>query len=193
MNTLDCRAHKCPQPVVETRKKLLSAPGEPLTVLVGDATARENVSRMARSQGYGVKESTTEGGFALELSPGAPPGSTTEAPAEGKTVVYIGSDQMGSGDPELGRILLKNFIFTLTEAEQTVDTIFFVNAGVKLACRGSELIEALEKLACLGADIASCGLCLEFYGLKERLAVGRSSNMLEIVEGLQKAGRILRP
>lgn len=193
MKTLDCRAHKCPHPVVETRKLLLAEPGNPLTVLVGDETARENISRLAASQGYTVRVGTTDGGFLLELSPGKKPAETAGPAVQGKTVAFISSDAMGSGSDELGRLLLKNFLFTLAELESVPDIFLFVNAGVKLTAAGSEALEALERLACMGADIASCGLCLDFFHLKEQLAVGRVTNMLDIAETLQKAGRIIRP
>jgi selenium metabolism protein YedF len=193
MKTLDCRAHKCPHPVVETRKLLLAEPGAPLTILVGDTAARENISRLAVSQGYQVLVETVEGGFALKLSPGEKPAETPGPAVQGETVAFIASDAMGNGSDELGRILLKNFLFTLTELESIPDVLLFVNAGVKLTTAGSEALEALEKLACLGADIASCGLCLDYYHLKDKLAVGRVTNMLDIAETLQKAGRTLRP
>jgi selenium metabolism protein YedF len=194
MKILDCRAHKCPHPVVETRRLLLAEPGVPVTVLVGDETARENIARLARSQGYDVSSSATEGGFSLALIPGEKPAEAAAGPAvTGKTVAFVSSDAMGSGSDELGRLLLKNFLFTLAEMESVPDVLLFVNAGVKLTTRGSEALEALEKLACLGADIASCGLCLDYYHLKEQLAVGRVTNMLEIADTLQKAGRVIRP
>lgn len=193
MSTLDCRAHRCPHPVVETRKLILSEPGTPLTILVGDDVARENVSRLAASQGYGVESQEIEGGFSLDLIPGAgKKEKKSEQTVKGKTVVFIASDEMGHGETELGRVLMKNFLFTLTETTPP-DTVLFVNAGVKLAASGSEVLEALDNLACQGVDIAACGLCLEYYGLKENLAVGRATNMLEIVETLQSAGRTIRP
>jgi len=194
MKTLDCRAHKCPYPVVEARKLLLAEPGLPLTVLVGDEAARDNVSRLAVGQGYQVIVEATEGGFTLKLSPGNKPVEPAAgAVVQGKTVAFISADTMGSGDDELGRILLKNFLFTLAELEQVPDVLLFVNAGVKLTTEGSEVLEALDKLACMGADIASCGLCLDFFHLKEKLAAGRVTNMLDIAETLQEAGRIIRP
>ena len=194
MKTLDCRAHKCPHPVVETRKLMQAEAGLALRVLVGDPTARENVSRLAANYGYEIKAAETEGGFALELTPASRPQETAAGPAiQGKTVVFIGSDVMGAGSDELGRLLLRNYLFTLTELGEAPDVMLFVNAGVRLTTEGSEVIEALDKLACMGTDVASCGLCLDFFGLKEQLAVGRSTNMLEIAETLQKAGRTIRP
>jgi len=194
MNTLDCRHQQCPSPVIETRKALLAVPGEPLTVLVADDVARDNVSRLAASQGCSVQVEATEGGYALTLHPGeGTRPAETGAAIQGKTVVFVASDQMGQGDPELGAILLRNFLITLTQTTTRPDTILFVNAGVKLVVQGAETVEALNSLACDGVDIAACGLCLEFYHLKDQLAVGRVSNMLETVETLQSAGRIIRP
>ena len=193
MKTLDCRAHKCPYPVVEARKLILAESGIPVRVLVGDDTARENVARMAKNQGYTIQIQPTEGGFALELTPGGAARPTAAAaPATGKTVVFIAADVMGSGSDELGHILLKNFLFTLTELDPVPDSILFVNAGVKLTSKGSEVIDALEKLACSGTDVASCGLCLDYFHLKEQLAVGRVTNMLDIAETLRTAGRTIR-
>ncbi|MDW7644252.1 MAG: sulfurtransferase-like selenium metabolism protein YedF [Desulfuromonadales bacterium] len=194
MDTLDCRGKKCPQPVIETRKVLLTNPAASQRVLVSDETARQNVSRLAESLGRSVIATATEGGFALEISAGATQEAAAAEPAvHGKTVVFVSSDKMGSGDDELGHILMKNFIFTLLEINPVPDALYFVNAGVKLTTKGSDVLEALARLADQGADIASCGLCLEFFDLKESLAVGRATNMLDTVETLSKAGRIIRP
>jgi selenium metabolism protein YedF len=163
-------------------------------VLVGDDTARENVSRLAKSQGYAVQIQSSEGGFALELTPsGESQTAAVGAAIQGKTVVFVASDAMGNGSDELGHILLKNFIFTLTELDPAPNALLFVNAGVKLTSKGSDVLDALEKLACMGADIASCGLCLDYFHLKEQLAVGRVTNMLDIAETLRTAGRTIRP
>ena len=98
MRTLDCRLQKCPGPVVETRKQLLAEPDEPLTVLVGDDTARQNVSRLALSLGCQVQAVADESGFALKITPGAAPAAEAATPAPGKTVVYVAADVMGAGD-----------------------------------------------------------------------------------------------
>jgi len=196
MKTLDCRAHQCPHPVVETRKAILAAPDEALTVLVGDDTARENVGRMAASLGFAVEVTATAGGFALQLQPGTGPergAVPAPAPASGPTVIYIGAETMGSGSDELGRLLLKNFLITLLDLDSAPDAILFVNGGVKLVCRGAEVREALEQLACRGTDIAACGLCLDFFSLKGEVAVGRVTNMFDIARTLTGAGRVVRP
>lgn len=193
MKSLDLRSHQCPYPVVQTRKELLEHPDTPLNVLVGDEIARDNIARLAESMGFAIKISDIEGGFSLDLNQGTKQGEPSgQHPVSGKTIAFITADSMGQGDDELGRLLLKNYLFTLTELEMVPDKILLVNAGVKLACEGSDALEALEKIACMGVDIASCGLCLEFFELKETLKVGRTTNMLEVADSLQTAGRIIR-
>jgi len=194
METLDCRGQQCPQPVIKTRRLMLDQPAAAVQVLVDDQVARDNISRLAETSGYQCEVVTGDGVFRLTLTPGAAPlNGSPAAAASGPTVVLIGSDQLGSGDAKLGQILMKNFIFTLNESNTLPDTIYFVNGGVKLTVGGSDLLEPLNTLACRGVDIASCGLCLEFFGVKESLGVGRISNMLEIVNALGSAGRVIRP
>lgn len=193
METIDCRGQQCPLPVVQVRRQLLATPGTPLQVLVDDPAARDNIGRLAKSMGYQVTVEGQEGAFRLELAPGEKPASVAAGGVTGPTVVFVTSDQMGSGDPQLGHLLLKNFFFTLAENDTAPDLLLFVNAGAKLTVAGSDVLEALQKLANLGADIATCGLCLEFFGLKDALTVGRVTNMLEIATSLQNAGRIIRP
>jgi len=193
MVTLDCRGQQCPLPVVQVRRQMQATPDTPLRVLVNDAAARDNVGRLAASQGYDSAVAEENGVFQIDLTPTAKVVKQAAVPATGLTVILIASDQMGSGDPKLGQILMKNFIFTLTEGEVNPDLMLFINGGARLTTGGSELIEPLQKLADRGVDIATCGLCLEYFGLKEALAVGRVSNMLETVNVLQSAGRVVRP
>ncbi|MEN8730589.1 MAG: sulfurtransferase-like selenium metabolism protein YedF [Desulfuromonadales bacterium] len=193
MKSIDCRGQQCPQPVIQTRKLMLAEPGNVLQVLVDDQVCRDNVARLAATMGYGIDVEETGQMIRLELSPGEQQEKSHAATAaSGPRVLFIGSDQMGSGDAELGRILMKNFIFTLTEADTAPDAIYCVNSGVRLTIKGSEVLEPLEELADRGVDIASCGLCLEFFEVKDSLAVGRVSNMLELVNALEGAGSIIR-
>jgi selenium metabolism protein YedF len=194
MKTIDCRGQQCPQPVIRTRQALLAEPGARLLVLVDDAACRDNVSRLATTLGCNIKVEQAGNDIRLTLSPGEQPVKqpTEKSAATGPTVLFFASDQMGNGDPKLGQILLKNFIFTLLEGDITPDAIYCVNGGVKLTVGGSDVIEPLTELANRGVDIASCGLCLEYFDLKESLVVGRISNMLELVNALQQAGRVVR-
>ena len=93
---------------------------------------------------------------------------------------------------ELGRLLLKNFINTLVEVTEAPDRILFVNTGVLMATEGSEVLEALEMLGNRGVEIASCGVCLDFFKCKDKLRAGTVTNMFTIVESMLKAGLVVR-
>jgi selenium metabolism protein YedF len=196
---------QCPKPVLETRKYLLDNPGVGAIVLVGDEIAQANVTRLATKEGYEVSSETADDHIRLTLtlqeglecqvpaaeaqSPAADTSSTKKSPH----IVYISSNCMGSGSDELGEVLMRNFIFTLSEVTPLPHKILFVNSGVKLTCSGSQVLEALQKLEQQGVQIFSCGLCLEFFDLKEQLKVGAISNMLETIEAMTEADKIIQP
>lgn len=193
MKQIDCRNWQCPQPVIEVRKSMLADPTQSLEVLLADEAVYQNVSRLAQTSGYRVAEKSGDGFTSLTLTPAEKVEESDKTHISGKTVLFCASELMGEGDTELGRLLLKNLLITLLDTTEIPHSIYFVNSGVKLACAGAETVEILQKLACRGIDIASCGLCLEFYNCKNDLQVGRITNMLEIAEAQLNAGRIIRP
>lgn len=197
MLELDYRGHACPYPVVETRKQILANPEAELSVLVDDEICRDNVTRLAGKMGYDALAEPMATGYRLKLTPPATDVCIAPEPVgtshHGTTVIYCGSDRMGSGDDSFGRVLLKNFLMTQLELDPLPSAILFVNSAVHLTTEGSELIDTLTALKNAGVDIASCGLCLDFYRKKDHLKVGRATNMLDIVEIQHQAGRVLCP
>ena len=108
-------------------------------------------------------------------------------------MVVISADHMGEGNDELGKILLKGFLFALTQQEKLPSTILFYNGGAALTCEGSAMLEDLKALEAQGVEILTCGTCLNFYGLTEKLAVGSVTNMYTIAEKLTQAGNVVKP
>lgn len=51
----------------------------------------------------------------------------------------------------------------------------------------------LKKMEAQGVEILTCGTCLNFYGLTDKLAVGSVTNMYTIVEKLAGAGKVIKP
>ena len=109
------------------------------------------------------------------------------------TVVAVGSDRMGDGSDELGRILMKSFIFAVTQLDVLPDKMLFYNGGAKLTIEGSESLNDLKVLEEQGVEIMTCGTCLDYYGIKDKLAIGSVTNMYSIVETLQGAMSVIRP
>jgi selenium metabolism protein YedF len=193
---IDCRGLNCPEPVLKTREALSRGRG-PFTVLVDNEAARENVSRFARTSGCGVEVKNVAGGFLISVTPGL---ESAGAPSQAQltcwggdspTVVFISSNVLGSGERELGEALMKAFLFASAEAELIPARIVFMNSGVRLVTENDETIDHVRRLEARGAEVLACGTCLDFYGLEDRLAVGRISNMYEIHSVLTSAGRLV--
>lgn len=192
MKTIDCRKLDCPAPVINVKKALEGC--NEIRVLLDDGAPRENVTRFARNRGFRVIEQQGENSeWSLTLL--ANTDDTTPSNSalhSGNRILLITSDKIGDGSEELGRLLMKNFIHTLIEIEDLPSHMIFLNSGVYLTCEGSDTLEALEKLFGIGVDILSCGLCLDYYKLKEKLRVGTVTNMLATTEQLLDAGSVIK-
>ena len=186
---VDARGMACPAPVVKTREALQRGCRE-FEVLVDNPTARDNVTRFAASQGCAVEVSEEKGTFRLAIrregeageAPVEPPASESPVRPEEKTVVVLSADVMGRGEEELGRILMKAFLNTLSECDNPPWSLVLFNRGVLLSVEGADTVPALSALAERGTKILVCGTCLDYFGLKEKVAVGTVSNMFEILE-----------
>jgi len=188
MKEVDVRGLPCPRPVIETKKALQEIDEGSITVIVDRPEASENVQRFARSQGCKVNVSQEEGIFRIVIN------KTRSAKAEaGKSddVVFITSDQMGTGDERLGKILMNAFLNTLWDNEPKPSKVIFMNSGVRLTTEGSEVLEALLLLEKDGVQIFSCGTCLDYYAIKDKLMVGKVTNMYEVVHSLTSASKVI--
>ena len=210
MIKVDAMGDTCPIPVVKTKNaiKELKGSGEVQT-LVDNEIAVQNLTKMANQKGYGVKsQKLGEGKYevTMTISDGnADTIATTGDSAEEEqivcypdarkknTVVVLASATMGAGDEELGEILMKGFIYALSQQEDLPKTILFYNGGAHLTCEGSASLDDLKELELRGVRILTCGTCLNFYGLSEKLKVGEVTNMYEIAETMSKASLIVSP
>lgn len=190
MNTIDCRNMACPAPVI-TVKKALEQHSE-IQVQLDDGAPRENVARFAVNRGYEVREERCGNGWSLTIRRGNNSKATETGSAPDDTVLMITSDRLGDGPEELGRLLMKNFVFTLLESSKLPSRMLFLNSGVRLTTEGSEVLEALGKLTGMGVEILSCGLCLDFFGIKDKLRSGATTNMLTTVEAVLSTARVIR-
>ena len=200
MVTVDARGDACPLPVVKAKNaiKELNGAGQ-VEVLVDNEIAVQNLTKMAQQKGYASsaeKRAAQEYRVVLTVGDAA---AETPAPAvcapdtRTDTVVAIGSNQMGVGAEELGKTLLKVFVFALTQQDQLPRTVLFYNGGASLTCEGSPMLEDLKTLEAQGVEILTCGTCLNYYGLTEKLAVGGVTNMYVIAEKLTQAGNVVKP
>lgn len=201
MITVNAMGEACPLPVIKTKKAISERGTESdVEVLVDNETAVQNVMKMAKSQGGEVTdEKLGEGRYMVRIHFGeAALAKEQEAEEDGsavtgEAVVVIASDRMGEGKKDLGKVLMKCFLFAVTQLEELPKAILFYNGGATLTAEGSDSLEDLKNLEAQGVEILTCGTCLDYYELKEKLSVGSVTNMYTIVEMMNQASKIIRP
>lgn len=193
---IDARGLLCPKPVILAKKELDAGEAE-LTILVDNAIAVQNLTRLAQANQKEIQTSEAEGGFTVRIT-GEGKAEQNVMPADIQCVpgagyaVFIGKDHVGEGDPALGYSLVKMLLYTLSESEDIPASVLFMNSGVKLPAGGEEqLIESIRALVNKGTEVLVCGACLNFYNLADQLSVGKVSNMYEILSRMQGAAKVI--
>lgn len=202
---VDLRGLPCPQPVIAVKKLLDRSDIDQVEALVDDEISVSNLERLSRSQKvlcsviklaghFCVKIAKEEFDGGAESLQSAESGSESSGKkAEAGTVVFLSSDQLGSGDSEFSKTLLNVFLQSLYEGGHRPQAILLANSGVKLMAPDSPALKVLQDFAAAGSDLLACGLCLEYYGLKEALRKEQITNMFAICEYLSSAGKIIQP
>lgn len=207
---VDMRGSLCPMPVIATKKAMEEHPGAVITTLVDNEVSRDNVTKFGKSRQCEVTVATGGNTHYLTMVPAgtqvatvfpeasatkasvtevaseAPksPAASVSSPNFGGKVLLITKDYLGEGNEELGRTLMKTFMFCLAESDVKPSKIYFINSGVKMVTEESPHLENLKNLVEAGVDIAACGICLDFYGLKEKVVVGSITNLYAITEAM---------
>jgi selenium metabolism protein YedF len=189
LNIVDARNLSCPEPVVRTQNALEEITEGSLVVLVNSPEACQNVQSFAQSQGCGVKVNEKEGTFTIEIDNIR---KADQRCRSGFGVLLFASDRLGSGDEDLGRLLITMFIDTLAEAAPRHYRMIFINSGVLLTTEGSSVLDTLQQLENAGMQISSCGTCLSHYHLKDKLKVGTITNMYDIATSLLTSEKVVR-
>ncbi len=180
---IDARGLSCPQPVILTKKGLEEC--DEVTTIVDNRIALENVTKLAESRGCTVEVEEKDGEYHLLISKSCCDVITSN---EEQVVVLITSNLFGQGEEELGKTLMQSFLYALTQVEN-IKQLIFMNSGVYLTTEGSAVLELLKTMDESGVEILSCGTCLDYYGLKDKLAVGKVTNMYAAVEAITSAAR----
>lgn len=197
---VDARGMNCPLPVIQTKKALDTIETGKITTIVDNEVAKENVSKLAKSLNFKVDIQENQGNYYIDIfkdhstNINEMPAMDMQCDIDPKKdlVILISKDRLGEGSEELGKILMKGYLYTLTEVVPFPKTIILLNGGVNLAVEGSEVIESLRTLEANGVEVLSCGTCLDYFKVKNKLMVGGISNMYTIVEKLNNAKNTIK-
>ncbi|MBV7274851.1 sulfurtransferase-like selenium metabolism protein YedF [Clostridiaceae bacterium UIB06] len=189
-NLIDCKGLKCPQPVINTKKYFDSIQEGQATVVVDNEVSKNNVAKFAEGNGFSCNIEEKENLYYITITKGA--SCKLMSSDTKKLTIVISNNRMGLGDDTLGATLMKSYLYALSESENLPSDLIFLNAGVKLAIKGSDCLDSINKLSEKGVNILNCGTCLDFYGLKEELAVGEITNMYTIVEKMNSSDNTIK-
>lgn len=203
MITIDARGKLCPMPVIMTKKAIQElTEKEQIKVIVDNKIAVENISKLAKSQSAQVSVNEVDGEFYLQLSlegaQGLDPisvekGTIEEGPIEKGTLLVLSSHLMGNGKDDLGKVLMKGFVFAVTQLDKLPEKVVLYNGGAQLTAQGSDSLEDFKYLESQGVEILTCGTCLSYYEIEDKLMVGEVTNMYTIVEAMSDAIKVIRP
>lgn len=195
----------CPIPVVKTKKAISAMKtSDILVTLVDNEIAVQNLTKLGKSMGYPVtSEKLGEKEYKVQMEVTVETEDSKEEKTEevltcipdsrNNTVVVISSPRMGEGNDELGTVLMKGFLYALTQLDELPKTILFYNGGATLTCEGSASLEDLKSLEAQGVEILTCGTCLNYYEMSDKLRVGEVTNMYTIAEKMTGAGKLVKP
>ena len=205
---IDCKGLSCPQPVLKCKECVDAKRPEKIEVVVDNPAALENVSRFLTSQGYVTSNETMGETFIIladrsedgiepcqvvaaspATAPSIQPGTE---PAEGRIVVFLSQNKIGSGNDELGEKLMQNFLLTLPELGPSLWRIILVNSAIYLSTQDHPCLDSLLQLAQHGVEILVCGTCLDFFGQLEAKRVGVTTNMLDVVTSFSIATKVIQ-
>jgi len=190
---IDARGLACPKPVINTKKELDNIEEGIVVVTVDNHIAKQNILKLSNSlncESRVIKDEKDLISIEIKKGENVIIEEQVKDELENKCI-FISSNKMGKGNDELGDILMKGFIYTLTESKPYPKSILLVNSGVKLSTENYDTVQNLKILEESGVEILSCGTCLDYYGLKESLKVGSITNMYTIVDIMKNSSQTI--
>ncbi len=211
--TLDLRGLTCPEPVIAARRAFDDRTVSLVEALVDDDVCVNNLLRLARSLRASFSSASKKDHFLVTISRSTNPsvvgttsviqvdeqvaaaGASAE-PVESRVlgcVLFLSKDTLGQGDEEFSRALLNIFLQTTLEAGQHPRAILLMNSGVRLMSPASQARKVLDDFRQAGCEVLACGLCLDYYKLKDEVPRDQITNMFAICEYLFAAEKIIQP
>jgi selenium metabolism protein YedF len=106
-------------------------------------------------------------------------------------LLVLKSNGLGEGEPDLSEKLLKGFLNVLLESGQVPARMICMTSAIFLTTEGSPVIDLMRRYEEAGTEILSCLTCLEYYSRKEKLQIGKSTNMRETVNALLSFPKVI--
>lgn len=211
MKNIDLRGLTCPEPVLRTKKLIDDQTVNSIAALVDSEVNVENLARLARSHNLVFQKSKVDDHFKVEISRQAPEPEAKQTSQKledsfslqsgdkqkASDVIFITRDTFGQGaseaDHDFSNNLLNVFLQTVLTSGHKPRAILLANSGVKIMDPDGPCAKVLNDFLASGVPVLGCGLCLDYYKLKEKVPVEQITNMFAICEYLFAAQKVLSP
>lgn len=189
MKQIDCRELSYLR-IIREMKKYFNSIGEgEAIVLVNSELERSNVIRYATHKGYQVDQEDEENRFNIKIEKR---GCLEAEEEENIFSILVTSDKIGSGDGELGEILMYEYFESINEVDQLPKEILFLNSAVKLFHKNSKALEDIKMLYQKGVVILINDTSLDYYNLKEDITFGEITSMYDMVVTMKKSKKLIK-
>lgn len=191
---IDAKGKACPIPFMLAKKEI-DHQVDDFIVLVDNRPAVENLKKLASTFKYSIDVQSESDGFIVRFS-------TTNQQSTHKVVavrqdqpsgwvLLIGTDMLGTGDPQLGTNLMRMFLYSIGQQEPLPADIMLINKGVRLACEDVQSIQTLTELTLKGTRVHVCGTCTNFYNFMDHIQIGSIINMYDLTRLLISAPKVI--
>ena len=191
MIELDLRKKSCPIPLVETRKFINNNKNVDFKIILDNEVSFINIKKFLENNKINYSSNKSGNDFLFEvIFDGNEQLSKNDFQINNFTILVM-SELFGNGSDELSNVLMKSYFYALDESITLPSNIIFINSGVKLLTN-ENIIENIDSLREKGVSIYYCGICVDYYSIKDKVRLDEITNMYSIIDILNNSDNVIR-
>ncbi len=192
MRELDLRNKSCPIPLVETRNFINNNRNVDFKIILDNEVSFLNIKKYLENNKINYSANQSQDIYIFEVIFDGNERLSNEKFQINNFSVLVMSNLFGHGDEEISKTLMKSYFYSLSESITLPSNVIFINSGVKLLIEESGILKSLESLKNLGTSILACGVCVDYYGLNDRVKFCEITNIYSITEILNNSESVIR-
>ncbi len=192
MRELDLRNKSCPIPLVETRNFINNNRNVDFKIILDNEVSFLKIKKYLENNKINYSANQSQDIYIFEVIFDGNERLSNEKFQINNFSVLVMSNLFGHGDEEISKTLMKSYFYSLSESITLPSNVIFINSGVKLLIEESGILKSLESLKNLGTSILACGVCVDYYGLNDRVKFCEITNIYSITEILNNSESVIR-
>ena len=191
MIELDLRKKSCPIPLVETRKFINNNKNVDFKIILDNEVSFINIKKFLENNKINYSSNKSGNDFLFEvIFDGNEQLSKNDFPINNFTILVL-SELFGHGTDDLSNGVMKSYFYALDESITLPSNIIFINSGVKLLTN-ENIIKNIDSLREKGVSIYYCGICVDYYSIKDKVRLDEITNMYSIIDILNNSDNVIR-